>query len=247
MYPVENSGAAPVLEPATVEQTRPVATGPARQAPLFDDRPKIIPFESIAGRKTAARKQSAVRQRVVRREAQTGTQRIAATQAAQQPLDLRAPAARQRKAVSDDVPVAGPGPRLRAAVLDAVFVAAGIAVAAATFYMMGGRFSLEGKASWYYGAAAASMALFYHLFWCVLGRETAGMQSVGLRLLTFDGHPPTWKRRVERFVLAIISAGAIGIGVLWSLVDEEGLAMHDHISKTFPAEFDPNPSTLRRR
>jgi uncharacterized RDD family membrane protein YckC len=89
--------------------------------------------------------------------------------------------------------------------------------------------------------------VFYHLFWCVLGRESAGMRALGLCILTFDGHPPAWQQRVARFLLAVFGVGALGVGVLWSLIDDEGLAMHDHISKTFPTEYDPHPSTMRRR
>lgn len=251
MYPVENSATAPVLQPlsetATVEQPRPSAGGPARQVPLFDDRPKIIPFESIVARKETARRQSAVRRGVVRREAEAGTHSATITHAAQQPLDLRSPAPRQKTAVNDDVPVARPGVRLRAAALDTAFMTMGVAAAAATFYVMGGRLVFSAKAMAPCGVTVAALVLFYHLFWCVLGRESAGMRCVGVRVLTFDGHPPAWQQRVARFLLACCGMGAVGIGLFWALIDDEGLAMHDHISKTFPTEYDPNPSTLRRR
>jgi hypothetical protein len=46
---------------------------------------------------------------------------------------LRSPAAREKKAVSDDARVARPATRLQAALLDAAFVAAGMTVAALVF------------------------------------------------------------------------------------------------------------------
>ena len=239
-----NSAAAPVLDlgPVAVETPRTSTSGPARQVPLFDERPKIIPFETIAGRKRNVRRQSAVRE-----ETRAGAQAVQAARAAQQPLDLRAPAPRQKTAVSDDVPVAKPGVRLHAALLDLVFLALGVVAAAVPFHLMGGQFTFTGKALLPYGATIAALAVFYQLFWCVLGRESAGTRTLGLRILTFDGNPPSWRRRVLRFVLFCAGLVAVGIGPLWALIDEEGLTWHDHISKTFPTEYNPNPSTLRRR
>jgi uncharacterized RDD family membrane protein YckC len=225
-----------------VETPRKSVSSPARQVPLFDERPKIIPFETITGRKRNVRRHSAVRE-----ETRAGTQAVQPAHAAQQPLDLRAPAPRQKTAVSDDVPVAKPGVRLHAAMLDTVFLTLGVAAAAVPFHLMGGQFVFTAKALLPYGATVAALAVFYHLFWCVLGRESAGMRSLGLRVLTFDGNPPSWRRRVVRFVLSCAGLVAVGIGPLWALIDEEGLTWHDHISKTFPTEYNPNPGTLRRR
>lgn len=250
LVPMGNSAAAPVLEPAheparemdTQEQPLPAPGGPARQVPLFDDRPKIIPFESIAGRGARARKQSAAR-----RELRQNAQPAAAGHWAQQPLDLRAPALRQKKAISDDVPVANPSVRLHAAMLDGLFTSFGIAAAGTIFYLMGGRFVFSAKTALPYAVTATTLALFYQVFWCVLGADSAGTRVAGLRVLTFDGHAPTWRQRIVRFVLACFGVVAVGIGLLWALIDDEGLTWHDHISKTFPTEYDANPSTVRRR
>jgi uncharacterized RDD family membrane protein YckC len=246
VYPVERSAAAPVLEPmAEPESAEPVqssASGPARQVALFDDRPKIIPFESLTRRKASARRASSVR-----REVQHAAAAATAERASQQPLDLRAPAPRQKTAVSDDVPVAPPAARLQAAALDAIFLGGGIGAAAGAFYFMGGRVALSATSVAPCGVAVGAVAVFYHLFWCLLGRESAGTRCLGLRTLTFDGQKPSWQRLVARFLLALCSVGAVGIGALWALIDEEGLTWHDHITKTFPTECDPNPSTLRRR
>jgi uncharacterized RDD family membrane protein YckC len=242
---VENSAAVPILEPlpgTTVDDQRSGTTGPPRQAPLFDDRPKIIPFESISRAKNRPR-----RQPVDRRAPRPNRQPPAVRPNAQAPLDLRSPAALERKAVSYDAPVAGPRIRLRAALLDALLLLAGIGAAGVAFHLMGGRFQWAGRAALPYACAGLALVLFYHLFWSVLGAESAGMRCLGLRVLTFDGHRPGWLRLTFRFGLLCLGTLAVGLGLLWALVDEEGLTMHDHISKTFPTDDDPNPSTLRRR
>ncbi len=227
---------------ATVDEARPFSGGSARQVLLFDARPKIIPFETIPVRKGGARRQTPHR-----RDSRAGAQAAAATAGNQPPLDLRAPAPRQRTAVSDDAPVAPAAVRLHAATLDAIFLTIGIAAAGIPFYLMGGRFVPSAKAILPYAATLAALGLFYHLFWCVLGRESAGMRCLGLRVLTFDGHPPTWQQRVGRLVLACFDVSAVGLGLVWALIDDEGLTWHDHLSKTFPTRYDPNPGTLRRR
>ncbi|HXN47645.1 MAG TPA: RDD family protein [Bryobacteraceae bacterium] len=216
---------------------------PLRQAPLFDDRSKIIPFprDPASGRNGGRRRQGS------RRESRSAEPPTSSHPGMQAPLDLRPPAPQEKKAVNDDAPVARPAARLQAALLDAGFVAAGMGLAALAFYVAGGRFQWSGKVVAPYLGACLALAVFYHLFWAVLGRESAGMRLVGLRSLTFDGQPPGWRRLTFRFVFFCLGVGAVGVGLLWALVDDEALTMHDHMSKTFPTRHDPHPSTLRRR
>jgi uncharacterized RDD family membrane protein YckC len=55
-----------------------------------------------------------------------------------------------------------------------------------------------------------------------------------LRFINFDGSPIDRRERAIRFAAACLSFFSAGLGVLWSLADEEGLTWHDHMSKTFP-------------
>jgi uncharacterized RDD family membrane protein YckC len=244
---VETAAAVPVLEPLTPvppEEEAPVNNAPLRQATLsFDDRPKIIPFP----RDAASGKSGGRRRPPARRETRPAERPAALGSGMQPPLDLRSPAAQEKKAVSDDARVARPAMRLQAALLDAAFVAAGMTVAALVFYVAGGRFQWSGKVAAPYLGACLALAAFYHLFFAVLGRESAGMRCMGLRSLTFDGNPPGWRRLTLRFVLFCLGIGAVGVGLLWALVDDEALTMHDHMSKTFPTKHDSNPSTIRQR
>ena len=246
VFPVGTSATVPVLEPLAPgppDEREPVNDAPLRQAPLFDDRSKIIPFprDPASGRNGGRRRQGS------RRESRSAEPPTSSHPGMQAPLDLRPPAPQEKKAVNDDAPVARPAARLQAALLDAGFVAAGMGLAAVAFYVAGGRFQWSGKVVAPYLGACLALAVFYHLFWAVLGRESAGMRLVGLRSLTFDGQPPGWRRLTFRFVFFCLGVGAVGVGLLWALVDDEALTMHDHMSKTFPTRHDPHPSTLRRR
>ena len=238
LIPVDRSAAAPALDtmpaaPVDEAAGSPPGGGPPRQAPLFDDRPKIIPFprERTRGGGGGRRRPPG------RRDSGAG----------QTPLDLRPPARLEKKAVIDDAPVAPAPARIQAAMLDLGIVGLGIAGAALAFHLMGGQFQWSAKAAAPCVGAVLAAATFYHLFWALLGRETTGMRCFGLRTLTFDGHPPGWGRRTFRFGVYCLGMVAVGVGLLWALVDDEALTMHDHLSKTFPTPFDPHPSTLRRR
>ncbi len=147
----------------------------------------------------------------------------------------------------DEAPIAARKLRFKAAVVDAALLAAGVALAGVTFHLMGGHFTLAPKALYGYVGTICSMLLFYHLLWSVLGRETAGMRCFHLRIVTFDGYEPEWPRRVMRLAAACLSIAALGLGLLWALVDEEGLTWHDHISKTFPALRGAEPGMFHRK
>ncbi len=246
VFPVGTSATVPALEPLTPappEEQGPVNNAPLRQAQLFDDRSKIIPFP----RDPASGKNGGRRRPAARRETRPAERPAALRPGMQPPLDLRSAAPQEKKAVSDDATVAPPATRVQAALLDAAFVAAGMTLAALVFYVAGGRFEWSGKVAAPYLVACLALAAFYHLFWAVLGRESAGMRCMGLRSLTFDGNPPGWRRLTLRFVLFCLGIGAVGLGPLWALVDDEALTIHDHMSKTFPTKHDSNPSSFRKR
>lgn len=243
IFPVANSAAvpAPAPEPPLAGQEPAQPARPARQASLFaSDRPKVIPFESAAAGSLA-------RTRLGRTRRQSRPPNAAAPQVRQQQkLDFR-PSAQRPQTACIEVPAAPPQVRLKAACADTGLVAAGVALAALPFHLMGGSFEMARGAAVYYAGAVAAMALFYHLFWSVLGRETPGMQLFGLRLLTFDGSRPGWRLRVLRLGAVCLSIVAAGIGLVWALVDEEKLTWQDHISETFPITHDPTPRTFHRK
>ena len=85
-----------------------------------------------------------------------------------------------------------------------------------------------------FAGAFLFIALFYGFVWVLTGTETAGERWTGLRLINFDGSPIDRRERAVRFAAACLSFCSAGLGVLWSLADEESLTWHDHMSKTFP-------------
>ena len=68
-------------------------------------------------------------------------------------------------------------------------------------------------------------------FWRKNG-QTLGMQAWRIKLVDEDGAPPGTGRSVLRCLAAMVSAGCLGLGYLWCLVDRDGRYWHDYLSHT---------------
>ncbi len=134
-----------------------------------------------------------------------------------------------------DTPVAPATLRAKAGLIDFLLMGAGCAIAAVIFALCsGGGFSLDKHSAPFLMIALVTVPVAYRLLWAVAGLDSLGMRMTGLRLVDFDGNPPSQERRYHRILGSILSVMAAGMGVIWSLVDQDCLSWHDHISCTFP-------------
>jgi uncharacterized RDD family membrane protein YckC len=133
-----------------------------------------------------------------------------------------------------DAPVAPVTLRLEAAIIDAALMAIPCFIGISLFLYFHGAISLTKQTVPFLLMALATVPLLYKLLWTFAGCDTIGMRRAGLQLVDFDGNPPSRKRRYLRSFGSILSFLAAGIGLVWSLVDEDRLTWHDHISGTFP-------------
>lgn len=237
------------LQPQVVEEPtvrRPV--GRAIQVPLFQERPapNVIPFESYAPvepkprqRSTSTATRKPPRRRVPEEQ---GT------------LDFLPPAPPKPRTLGTtveaviycDAPVASRPHRVIAAALDWSMVVIAYGLFLATYKMMGGEFVLNRLNVAMIAAVLPLFGLLYGFVWAWAGAETAGMQWTKLHLLTFDGFPADRKQRIARLAGSALSL-VTGLGLLWSLVDEECLGWQDHMSRTFPTPVGLDEQVLRRR
>jgi uncharacterized RDD family membrane protein YckC len=132
-----------------------------------------------------------------------------------------------------EAPVALAAHRAMAAAIDLGIPLVGFAVFLGTFRAIGGSISLDAASLPYYGVALMLITTLYRLLWCLGNCDTAGVQWAGLQLLNFNGQMPTRTERARRLAGGVVSTIALGIGLIWSLVDEEHLTWHDYISNTF--------------
>jgi len=225
----QERAAGPVLQP----HRPPEPSAPRRavnyQPSLFTSRelPLVVQFETIAPTLVPpSRKTQSTPSRQRRRKPIAGQQALEFNHArSAKPADA---------VIYCDARVAIPAHRAMAAALDASIVVMALAVFGIVFRLAGGVFVLNPKTAPMFLGVAAGVVIFYRLLWCLANGDTVGQKCTRLRLVNFDGHRPTRPQRFYRTVSGFLSLLAGGIGLLWSLVDEETLTWHDHISKTFP-------------
>lgn len=85
-------------------------------------------------------------------------------------------------------------------------------------------------------ALLAITAGFFGLSWTRRG-QTLGMQSWRLKLVREDGALPRWRDVLLRLSAAVLSWLPLGLGFLWILVDPQGRAWHDRLSRTRVVEL----------
>ena len=241
--------AAPEVAPAGLENSD---FSHAIQGTLFAARPvsNVIPFESYAGARveTRPRTQSeAPRKPAPRRPAS----RTVETQGSLDFVPVPATAPRTlgttvEAVISCEAPVATTLHRAVAAALDWSMVLIGYGLFLAAYKLAGGAFVLTPTNLLVFAGTLPLVALTYGLLWTVAGSETPGMRWTQLRLITFDGFPPSPQHRIVRFAGSCLSLCTV-IGLLWSLADEESLNWQDHISGTFPTPLASETQVFHRQ
>ena len=73
---------------------------------------------------------------------------------------------------------------------------------------------------------------FYFAWHWVRKGQTLGMRAWHLRVVQESGEPLTWWHALLRFMLALVSCAALGLGFLWILLNREKASWHDRGSGT---------------
>lgn len=80
--------------------------------------------------------------------------------------------------------------------------------------------------------------IFYGWFW-THGGQTLGMKTWKMKLQQMNGHTVTWQLAFIRFITAIISLSAGGLGFLWSLFHPQKCTWHDIASSCVLIDLRP--------
>ncbi len=124
--------------------------------------------------------------------------------------------------------------RMAALLYDALLLAALLFVAAAlaTFVIQLGMGRDLDPTNLFYRLYLLAVSFgFFAWFW-TRGGQTLGMRAWRLMVLRNDGQPLTLRDALLRYLAAILSWSALGLGFLWVLVDGENRAWHDRLSGT---------------
>ena len=81
-------------------------------------------------------------------------------------------------------------------------------------------------------------AQYFGLF-TTFGGTTPGMRVAHLRVVSFDGNPPTPKQLLWRSLGYLVAGGAVMLGFLWALWDEDRLSWQDRTSQTYLTSLVP--------
>lgn len=79
-----------------------------------------------------------------------------------------------------------------------------------------------------------AVAILYQAFFTLLMRATPGQAFASLRVVTRDGQQPEMHHLALRLLMLPLSIAPACVGILWALVDQEGLCWHDRFSSTLP-------------
>lgn len=77
------------------------------------------------------------------------------------------------------------------------------------------------------------LAALYEWFFLTFAKVTPGMRYAQLSLCTFDEQIPTAAHIKSRMKAMLISVLPLGLGMLWSVFDEDQMSWHDRLSKTY--------------
>jgi uncharacterized RDD family membrane protein YckC len=232
---------------------RPRVTGV--QPSLFGTelQPKIIPFDKASRQARPSTVEPAAAVQPTRPATRTTARKSRTIDESQATLDFLQPATNPSKTLKTsaeaviycDAIAAAPMHRSAAAALDAAMVLLGFGIILAIFQFVGKPVGLNRNAFLMLGGMMVLTATFYSLLFAVAGALTPGMRWTDLRLINFDGFPPDGRSRAFRLIGGWISILSGGLGLVWALLDEEGLTWHDHMSKTFPTLRESNSIVVR--
>jgi uncharacterized RDD family membrane protein YckC len=121
--------------------------------------------------------------------------------------------------------------RLAAALYDSLILIALFMLFGVLALTVTGGEAVEPGNPWYRSGLLAVAMLFFCSFWIRAG-QTLGMRAWRLVLRRQDGGPLRLRDAALRFFCALVAWGAAGLGVLWMLVDSQGLTWQDRWSGT---------------
>lgn len=126
---------------------------------------------------------------------------------------------------------AGIARRFAALLYDTLLLGGVLFVASALALILNGGQPIQGT-NFYYSAYMLLVSfLFFAWFW-LHGGQTLGLRVWRLRLVRNDGGPLTPRHALLRYLAALLSCAACGLGFLWALADRERLTWHDRLSGT---------------
>lgn len=81
------------------------------------------------------------------------------------------------------------------------------------------------------------LMMLYQVLFFTFAEATPGMRYARIGLCTLDDNNPTRSAMRRRIFATLLAVCTLGIGYLWALLDEDGLAWHDRLSKMYQRAY----------
>lgn len=121
--------------------------------------------------------------------------------------------------------------RLLAILYDSLIAAGLLMVAGFAMLPLNGGNAVPASTFWYQLYLLAVLWAYFGLSWWRAG-QTVAARAWKLEVRDLAGNYPSLARATLRCVLAPISIGVGGLGLLWCLIDRENQSAHDRLSGT---------------
>jgi uncharacterized RDD family membrane protein YckC len=83
----------------------------------------------------------------------------------------------------------------------------------------------------------ALLVLLYQVLFFTFSESTPGMRCARIALCTFADENPTRRAMRRRILAVLVSACPLGLGLLWAAFDEDRLAWHDRLTRTYQRAY----------
>lgn len=123
--------------------------------------------------------------------------------------------------------------RLMATVVDGSLVMGAFLAAAQEFISRASSLPAMRQAEVAAVAGLVIISALYFLLSYALGNQTPGMRYARIAVSNFEGEVPAHTERFKRLAALLLSVLPVGVGVLWSIFDDDHLSWHDRLSKTY--------------
>ncbi len=152
---------------------------------------------------------------------------------------MTAPVASEHAPLAESLPpqTAPLALRTMAALVDAGLVLAALVTFVGVFAKVAGQIPVGVPAAIALAGVAAALYLIYQALFFTFSEQTPGMRYARIGLCTFADENPTRAAMRRRILAQIVAACPMGLGLLWTLLDDEGLGWHDRISKMYQRAY----------
>ena len=81
------------------------------------------------------------------------------------------------------------------------------------------------------------LVLLYQALFFTFSDSTPGMRCARIGLCTFDDENPSRRAMRRRILAVLVSVCPLGLGLLWAAFDEDRLAWHDRLTRTYQRTY----------